>query len=205
MAQPEIDFDLEETMADLRGRVGKVLSGGRDGRGLRVGLACSSFNGGITRRLVDGALAGLDACSVDLQDVTVGWVPGAFELPQLARAMCCSGSFDAVVCLGAVIRGETGHYDFVAGESANGLQRVQLDAGVPVAFGVLTTEDVDQALTRSVPLADTDDLSNNKGWEAAVTAVEMVTLLRESSLSPRSAVSPEPSATTGGASGSPAS
>ena len=111
-----------------------------------MGLACAVFNGGITWRLLEGALAGLDACRVDRDDVTVAWAPGAFELPLVAQAL--AGAADAVVCLGAVIRGDTGHYDFVAGECAAGIQRVQLDTGVPVVFGVLTTDTVEQALAR---------------------------------------------------------
>ncbi|MGH9092446.1 MAG: 6,7-dimethyl-8-ribityllumazine synthase [Acidimicrobiales bacterium] len=160
----------EGAVASLRGAVGRVLEGDRRGRGARVGLACSRFNGGITWRLLEGALAGLDACGVDRADVAVAWVPGAFELPPAARALA-SGA-DAVVCLGAVVRGETGHYDLVAGECAAGVQRVQLDTGTPVAFGVLTTETVAQALERSGPG------EANKGFEAAVTAVEMHRLLR---------------------------
>ena len=102
----------------------------------------------------------------------VAWVPGAFELPLVARAMAASGRVDAVVALGAVIRGDTGHYDFVAGECASGLQRVQLDSGLPVVFGVLTTDTVDQALVRSLPDG------TNKGAEAARTALETVSVLR---------------------------
>ena len=183
MARPEdLQFDVREATEALRGRVGRVVGAERDGRGLRVALACSAFNGGITRRLLDGAIAGLEDCRVDTDDVTVAWVPGAFELPLLVRSYCRSGNVDAVVCLGAVIRGETSHYDLVAGECAEGVQRTQLDTGIPVAFGVLTTEDVDQALARSVPLAEASDPQDNKGWEAAVTAVEMATLLRAPAL-----------------------
>ncbi len=193
MARPEdLRFDLHEATDALRGRVGRVLGAERDGRGLRIALACSAFNGGITRRLLDGALAALEDCRVDADDVTVAWVPGAFELPLLVRSYCRSGNVDAVVCLGAVIRGETSHYDLVAGECAAGVQRTQLDTGVPVAFGVLTTEDVDQALARSVPLAEAPDPQDNKGWEAAATAVEMATLLRAPALrSSRGAGTPD--------------
>jgi 6,7-dimethyl-8-ribityllumazine synthase len=156
----------------LRGGVGRVLAGDHHGRGARVGIACARFNGGITWRLLQGALAGLDACEVDRADTTVAWVPGAFELPVAARALALDAGLDAVVCLGAVVRGDTGHYDFVAGQCAAGLQRVQLDTGVPVVFGVLTTDTVAQALERSAPG------EANKGHEAAVTAVEMHRLLR---------------------------
>lgn len=160
----------EGAVASLHGTVGRVLAGDRSGRGARVGIACARFNGGITWRLLEGTLAGLDACEVDRADIAVAWVPGAFELPVAARAL--AARFDAVVCLGAVIRGDTGHYDFVAGQCAAGLQRVQLDTGMPVVFGVLTTDTVAQAMERSGPG------EANKGFEAAVTAVEMHRLLR---------------------------
>jgi len=167
----------------LAGRAGRLLSAGpvvgagaplrqgRAGGGLRVAVACSRFNGAITWRLLEGALEVLEECGVDRGDVTVAWAPGAFELPLLARALAAAGA-DAVVCLGAVVRGETDHYRFVAGECARGLQHVALETGVPVAFGVLTTEDAAQAMARSEPGA------GNKGREAAATAVEMARLLR---------------------------
>jgi 6,7-dimethyl-8-ribityllumazine synthase len=141
-------------------------------REFRVGFACAEFNGGITDRMLTGALDELERLGCDATAAVVAWVPGAFELPLVARGMVASGRVDAVVALGAVIRGDTGHYDFVAGECAAGLQRVQLDAGVPVVFGVLTTDTVDQALVRSLP----DE--SNKGAEAARTAVETVSVLR---------------------------
>jgi 6,7-dimethyl-8-ribityllumazine synthase len=148
-------------------------------------VACAAFNGGITMRLLDGALAALADCQVDRADVTVAWAPGAFELPLVAQSLVgrspvAGPAADAVVALGAVIRGETGHYDFVAGQCAAGLQRVQLDSGVPVVFGVLTTDTVAQALARSEPGPA------NKGAEAAQTAVEMVRLLRSGPLAGRS-------------------
>jgi len=162
----------EGAVESLAGRVGALWRCDTDGRGLRIGLACGLFNGGITWRLLEGALDGLSSCGVDPADVRVAWAPGAFELPVVARAMALAGTVDAVACLGAVVRGETGHYDLVAGQCAAGLQRVQLDTGLPVVFGVLTTDDVAQALARS---GGGDD---NKGREAALTAVGMVRLLR---------------------------
>ena len=139
---------------------------------LRVGFACAEFNGGITDRMLTGALDELESAGCDLGAVIVSWVPGAFELPLVARAMAASGRVDAVVALGAVIRGDTGHYEFVAGQCASGLQRVQLDSGLPVVFGVLTTNTVEQALVRSLP----DE--TNKGAESARTALETVAVLR---------------------------
>jgi 6,7-dimethyl-8-ribityllumazine synthase len=140
------------------------------GGDVKVAVVCAKFNGGITERLLTGVLAGLDANGVKPASVSVAWVPGAFELPVVARRMAVAGN-DAVVALGAVIRGDTAHFDFVAGQCAAGLQRAALDTGVPVVFGVLTTDTVEQALVRSGPGRD------NKGYEAAVTALEMVDLL----------------------------
>jgi 6,7-dimethyl-8-ribityllumazine synthase len=161
--QTELPGDAQDRAA---ARVGRSMVGaGTGASALRVGFACAEFNGGITDRLLTGALAGLEEVGCDLDRAAVAWVAGAFELPILAKAMAESGGVDAVVCLGAVIRGDTGHYDFVAGECASGLQRVQLDTGIPVVFGVLTTDTVDQALVRSEP----DE--SNKGREAALTAV----------------------------------
>ncbi len=156
-------------------RVGRSFDGdqasGHGNAGVRVGVACAEFNGGITDRLLTGALDALDEAGNDLGTTIVVWVPGAFELPVAAQHLAQSGAVDAVICLGAVIRGDTGHYEFVAGECASGLQRVQLDTGVPIVFGVLTTETVDQALARSE--AD----ASNKGREAAVTALSTVSVL----------------------------
>jgi 6,7-dimethyl-8-ribityllumazine synthase len=154
-------------------RVGTALDGAASSHParLRVGFACAEFNGGITDRLLSAALDALEESGCDLGEVTVAWVPGAFELPLVAQELATSGSVDAVICLGAVIRGDTGHYDFVAGECAAGLQRVQLATGKPVVFGVLTTDTVEQALVRS------EDDGDNKGREAAHTAIETVTVL----------------------------
>ena len=167
----------EGALDDIAAQVGTSLRGAHNGTGLRVGLACALFNGGVTVRLLHGALEGLHEAGTDRRDITVAWAPGAFELPLVARAFAHAGKVDAVVCLGAVIRGDTGHYDFVAGECASGIQQVQLATGVPVVFGVLTTDTLDQALERSQPDA------TNKGREAALTGVEMVRLLRSGPLS----------------------
>ena len=161
----------EGAIEELQDAVGLQLAATCDGSGLRIALAAARFNGGITRRLIDGALAGLAACSVEPADVSLAWVPGAFELPLLAQHFTTWDSVDAVVCLGAVIRGETGHYDFVAGECAAGLQRVQLDSHTPVVFGVLTTDTLEQALERSEP-----DHAN-KGREAVLSALNAASVL----------------------------
>jgi 6,7-dimethyl-8-ribityllumazine synthase len=172
MALPEGAID------EVASRVGSSLRGEHDGTGLRIGIACALFNGGISLRLLNGALDALAEAGIDRNDVTVAWAPGAFELPLVARAFAGAGKVDAVLCFGAVVRGETGHYDFVAGECASGIQHVQLATGVPVIFGVLTTDTLEQALARSEP-GD----SENKGREGALTGIEMVRLLRSAPLS----------------------
>jgi 6,7-dimethyl-8-ribityllumazine synthase len=141
---------------------------GLDGSGLRVGLVRARWNGQIVDRLAEGVTRGLSALGVVADDVVEVSVPGSFEIPFGARALATSDRVDAVICIGAVIRGETGHYDIVAGECARGVQQVQLSTGVPVAFGVLTTEDERQALARSEGPG-----GHNVGEEAAVVAVEM--------------------------------
>lgn len=143
-----------------------------DGAGLRVAVLVGRFNASVTEGLRDGAVEGLRTCGVADEDVLVEHVPGAFELPLAARQVAGSGEVDAVVCLGAVIRGGTPHFEYVSGEAAAGIMRAGLDTGVPVVFGVLTTDDDDQAVERSGPGAD------NKGYEAALGAVEMAVLLR---------------------------
>lgn len=152
---------------------GEGARGSGDGTGLRIAVVCSRFNGHVTGLLLSGALAELDRRGVAEADRAVAWVPGAFELPLAAMTMAGTCRFDAVVCLGAVIRGETSHYDFVAGQCAAGIQRVQLDMKLPVIFGVLTTENLDQALARA------GGALGNKGTEAAATAIETANLLRK--------------------------
>ncbi len=149
-----------------------VYEGRLDGTGMRVGVVASRFNELIVTRLVEGCLDGLRRHGVADADVAVAWVPGAFELPAVAGRLAGSGSFDAVVTLGAVIRGATSHYDLVAGQAAAGVARVALDSGVPVVFGVLTTESIEQAIERAGTKA------GNKGYEAAASAIEMVDLWR---------------------------
>jgi 6,7-dimethyl-8-ribityllumazine synthase len=141
---------------------------GLDGSGLRVGVVRARWNAPIVDRLAEGVERGLKALGVVADDVVEVSVPGSFEIPFGARTLATSGRVDAVVCIGAVIRGETTHYDIVAGECARGVQDVQLSTGIPVAFGVLTTEDEGQALARSEGAG-----GHNVGEEAAAVAVEM--------------------------------
>ncbi|MEY2475762.1 MAG: 6,7-dimethyl-8-ribityllumazine synthase [Actinomycetota bacterium] len=148
-------------------------SGQLRGDGLRVAIVCGRFNDLITERLLAGARDGLLRHGVDEASITEAWVPGAFELPLVAKRLASSGEYDAVICLGAVIRGATGHYEHVAGQCASGIQQAQLDTGVPVVFGVLTTETIEQAIERA------GTKMGNKGYESAETAIEMADLLRQ--------------------------
>jgi 6,7-dimethyl-8-ribityllumazine synthase len=143
-----------------------------DGGDLRVAIVVSRFNEDVTKRLLRGAQEALQKHGVPESEIDVYWVPGSLELPVTTLALAEKGEHDAIVALGAVIRGETFHFEIVAMQAAQGLMQVQLDTGVPVAFGVLTTEDVDQALARS-------GLKNNKGADAAEAAIETANLLRE--------------------------
>lgn len=149
-----------------------VYEGRLDGTGMRVAVAAARFNELVVTRLLDGCLDALRRHGVADADVTVAWVPGAFELPGAAARLASCGRFDAVVTLGAVIRGATAHYDLVAGQTAAGVARVGLDSGLPVVFGVLTTDTIEQALERAGTKA------GNKGYDAAVTAIELVDLFR---------------------------
>jgi 6,7-dimethyl-8-ribityllumazine synthase len=150
-------------------RAKQSMQGQVSGAGRRVGIVCGRFNDLITSRLLDGASNALAVHGVTEDDVTVVWVPGAFEIPFTAKVMAQSGRYDAIVTLGAVIRGDTAHFEFVAGECARGIQDAQLETGVPIIFGVLTTENLDQALERS-----SDE--HNVGEESTRTALEMVDL-----------------------------
>ena len=154
----------------------REVEGALDATGMRIAVVAGRFNDHITTPLLDGTLARLRDAGLD--DVPVHWVPGAFEIPLVAQRLAGSGTCDAVICLGAVIRGDTPHFDYVAGECAAGIARVSLDTGVPVVFGVLTTDDLEQALARCGGPA-CNGISCNKGVESAVTAVEMVSLLRQ--------------------------
>lgn len=144
-----------------------------DGRGLKVAVLVARWNSEITLRLLDGVRRGLADAGVADDDVIVEWLPGAFELPLGAKAWAESGRVDAVICLGCVIRGETTHYESVAGECAAGIQRVQLDTGIPVAFSALTVENLDQALARSEGTG-----GHNVGEDGAQVVVEMAALVR---------------------------
>ena len=150
----------------------KTFEGNLVAQNMKVGIVVSRFNEFITSRLLGGALDGLKRRGVEEENIFTAWVPGAFEIPLIASKMAKSGKYDAVICLGAVIRGSTSHYDYVCNEVSKGVAAVSLETGVPVLFGVLTTENIEQAIERSGSKA------GNKGSECAEGAVEMVNLIR---------------------------
>jgi 6,7-dimethyl-8-ribityllumazine synthase len=150
----------------------KNYDGTFDGTGLRIAIAVSRFNDFITEKLLEGALSALDRHGVENEHTVVAHAPGAFELPLVTQRLASSGKFDAVIALGAVIRGETAHFDYVAGQAAAGIASASLATDVPIIFGVITTENTEQALHRI------GIKTNNKGFDAAVAAIETATLLR---------------------------
>ena len=151
----------------------RTLEGKLVAEDMKVGIVAARFNEFITNKLLGGALDGLTRHDVREEDIEVAWVPGAFEIPLIAARMAKSGKYDAVICLGAVIRGSTSHYDYVCNEVSKGIASVSLETGVPVLFGVLTTENIEQAIERAGSKA------GNKGSECAEGAIEMVNLIRE--------------------------
>ena len=151
----------------------RIISGTFEDSQIRVGILASRFNEVIVSKLIDGAADALARHGVDLDTVDLAWVPGAFEIPSAAKKMAESGRYDALICLGAVIRGETDHYEHVATEVTKGIAQVSLSSGIPVLYGVLTTDTVEQALNRA------GLKSGNKGFECAMDALEMVSLFKK--------------------------
>ncbi len=151
----------------------RTLEGKLVAKEMKVGIVASRFNEFITAKLLSGALDGLKRHEVKEEDIYVAWVPGAFEIPLIASKMAKSGKYDAVICLGAVIRGSTTHYDYVCNEVSKGIASVCLATDIPVLFGVLTTENIEQAIERAGTKA------GNKGYDCALSAIEMVNLIRE--------------------------
>ena len=150
----------------------RELKGDLQGEGLRIAIVVARFNRFITQRLLEGAQEALAGYGVREEDILVAWVPGSFELPVSAKALAETGRYDSIVCLGAVIRGETTHFDLVAGHASNGIGRVSLDTGVPVMLGVVTADNMDQAINRA------GGKSGNLAYSAAVGAIEMGRLMR---------------------------
>lgn len=147
---------------------GKLVSDG-----IKIGIVASRFNEFITSKLIGGAMDGLLRHDIKEEDITLAWVPGAFEIPVVAKKMAKSGKYDAVICLGSVIRGSTSHYDVVCSEVSKGIAQTSLETGIPVMFGVLTTENIEQAIERAGSKA------GNKGYDCALGAIEMVNLIRQ--------------------------
>lgn len=150
----------------------KIYEGNLIGTGLKIGIVVSRFNEFITSKLLSGALDTLKRHGVSEDDIEISWVPGAFEIPLIAKQMAQSGKYDAIVSLGAVIRGATPHFDYVASELSKGIAQISLQTGIPIAFGVLTTDNIEQAIERAGTKA------GNKGSEAAITAIEMANLIK---------------------------
>ena len=180
-----INDEKEETVHGYDGSNGSGLSsrhgrtmpniyeGNLIGTNLKIGVVVSRFNSFITTKLLDGALDALKRHGVDEDDVDICWTPGSFEIPTTAKRLAEKGRYDAVICIGAVIRGATPHFDFVANESAKGIAQVSLNTGIPVIYGVITTDTIEQAIERAGTKA------GNKGAEAAVTAIEMANLYQQ--------------------------
>ena len=150
----------------------RVIEGNLIAQGQKFGIVAGRFNELITNKLLGGALDGLQRHGVPEENIEIAWVPGAYEIPLIAQKMAQSGKYNAVICLGAVIRGSTPHFDYVAGEVAKGIAQVSLQTGIPVIFGVLTTDSIEQAIERA------GTKSGNKGFDAAATAIEMCNLIK---------------------------
>jgi 6,7-dimethyl-8-ribityllumazine synthase len=151
----------------------KVVEGKIVAKGMKFGIAASRFNDFISGKLIDGALDALNRSGADTKDIEIIRVPGAFEIPLAAKKAAQSGRFDAVICLGTVIRGATPHFEYISAEVSKGIASVGLDTGVPVIFGVITTDTIEQAIERA------GSKSGNKGWDAALSAIEMVDLFKK--------------------------
>ena len=151
----------------------KTFEGKLVSQDIKVGIVVARFNEFITSKLLGGAIDGLKRENVKEEDIEVAWVPGAFEIPLIASKMAKSGKYDAVICLGSVIRGSTSHYDYVCNEASKGIAAASMESGIPIMFGVLTTENIEQASERAGSKA------GNKGYDCALGAIEMVNLIRE--------------------------
>ena len=156
-------------MKEINVLEGKVVAP----EGLKVGIVAARFNEIIVNKLLGGAVDGLVRHGVEEDNITAAWVPGAFEIPVVAARMAKSGKYDAVICVGAVIRGDTTHYDYVCNEVSKGIAQVSLNTGVPVIFGIVTTENIEQAIARA------GSKSGNKGYDCALSAIEMVNLMSQ--------------------------
>jgi 6,7-dimethyl-8-ribityllumazine synthase len=150
----------------------RVVEGALQAKGMRFGIVVSRYNDFINRRLLDGALDALARHGAEEGMITVARVPGSFEIPLMAKKLAASGTYDAIICLGAVIRGATPHFEYISAEVTKGIAQVALESGLPVSFGILTTDTIEQAIERA------GTKSGNKGWDAALAAIEMVNVLK---------------------------
>ena len=150
----------------------KVIEGTLKAEGVKFAIVVSRFNDFINQKLLDGALDGLSRHGAEDKNISIIKVPGAFEMPLMAKKLADSGSYDAIICVGAVIRGATPHFEYISAEVTKGIAKVTLDSGLPISFGVLTTDNIEQAIERA------GTKSGNKGWDAALAAIEMVNLLK---------------------------
>lgn len=151
----------------------KVYEGNLIGNGLKFGIVVGRFNEFISSRLLGGAIDALKRHGVDEEDIEMSWVPGAFEMPLIAKKMATSGKYDGVICLGAVIRGATPHFEYVSSEVSKGIAQVSLDSDIPTIFGIITSDTIEQAIERA------GTKSGNKGYDAATTAIEMANLMKQ--------------------------
>jgi len=151
----------------------KQIQGNLTGQGHKYGIIVGRFNEFIGSKLKDGAIDCLVRHGVNEDDIEICWIPGAFEMPLIAKKMAATGTYDGIICLGAIIRGDTPHFDFVASENAKGIASIMLDANIPVGYGVLTTDTLEQAIHRAGAKA------GNKGWEAAIATLESVNVMRQ--------------------------
>jgi 6,7-dimethyl-8-ribityllumazine synthase len=151
----------------------QLIEGMLDGKGLRFAIVVSRYNAFLTEKLLEGSLEALQSHGVDEEQILIVKVPGAYELPQAARKVAVRGDLDAIICLGALLRGETLHFDLISNECARGIQKIAADFGIPVTFGVITANTVEQAVARA------SEGPENKGWEAALAAIEMASLYRK--------------------------
>ena len=150
----------------------RVIEGILTAKGVKFGIVVSRFNDFINKRLLDGALDALSRHGAEDENISIVKVPGSFEIPLMAQKLADSGKYDAVICLGAVIRGATPHFEYISAEVTKGIAKVTLDSGIPVSFGILTTDNIEQAIERA------GTKSGNKGWDAAMSAIEMVNVLK---------------------------
>lgn len=150
----------------------RVIEGTLTAKGVKFGIVVSRFNDFINKRLLDGALDALSRHGAKDENISIVKVPGSFEIPLMAKKLADSGKYDAIICLGAVIRGATPHFEYISAEVTKGIAKVTLDSGIPISFGILTTDNIEQAIERA------GTKSGNKGWDAAMSAIEMVNVLK---------------------------